>query len=153
MHWRKDMQMMKKIRNIVAVSLLAAAVTSGPAFADPLVNLTGFSDEEMVQLLEDVQEEIATRHIEKTANLERGTYVVGKDIPAGDYILTRPANGESGIIWLRDVSDAEEDWPSKLYEFIQSDEAVSFFITVGDGDTLCLPFPASLTISAGLVFK
>ena len=53
-------------------------------------NITDFSaldDSALVELLNLVQQEIATRRIEKPATLMAGTYIVGKDIPAGYYRL------------------------------------------------------------------
>ena len=65
-----------------------------------------------------LQSEIVARDIEKTAALTAGTYIGGRDIPAGDYILASAGEeGDAGIVSLRSVNDPEDEYPSKLYEF------------------------------------
>ena len=72
----------------------------------------------------------------------------------GTYILaTAGSEGEYGIVSLRSVNDPEDDYPSKLYEFKNGEDVYSVFITVEEGDTLILPFPYTLTISGGVMFK
>lgn len=58
------------------------------------IDISTLSDDELVALMARVQEEIVARHIEGTANLAGGTYIAGKDIPAGSYIYTCLASGE-----------------------------------------------------------
>lgn len=118
------------------------------------IDLSIYSDSELLTLLDQVQSEIVTRHIEKTAQLPTGTYVGGKDIPAGTYTLTAAGTEKDyGIVYLRSVNDAADDWPSKLYEFNKAEEYRSFYITIEEGDTLVLPFAYTLTISGGVLFR
>ena len=108
----------------------------------------------MLTLLAEVQAEIAARKIEKTANLTAGTYIGGRDIPVGNYILTAAGSeDEHGIVSLRSVNDPLDDYPSKLYEHKHGDDVYSVFVTIEEGDTLIIPFPYTLTISAGVMFK
>ena len=112
------------------------------------------SDEALLEQLDALQAEIAARHIEKTASLAAGTYVGGRDIPAGDYILASAGTeGDAGIVSLRSVNDAENDWPSKLYEFRRAQDGYSVYVTIEEGDTLIVPYPYKLTISAGVMFE
>ena len=58
------------------------------------IDISTLSNDELVALMAQVQEEIVARHIEGTADLAGGTYIAGKDIPAGSYIYTCLASGE-----------------------------------------------------------
>ena len=116
--------------------------------------LSLLKDEQLVALLAEVQSEIVARHIEKTASLTAGTYIGGRDIPAGSYILsTAGTEDEFGIVSLRSVNDPADGYPSKLYELKDGDDSYSVFVRIEEGDTLILPFPYTLTISGGAKFK
>ena len=91
---------------------------------------------------------------EKTAALTAGTYIGGRDIPAGDYILASAGEeGDAGIVSLRSVNDPEDEYPSKLYEFNFASEGYTVYITVEEGDELVVPYPYTLTVSAGVKFE
>ena len=144
------------IRKIISSALIVATLSSASittqAMGQP--DLSSYTNDEVISLLDYVQEEIVSRKIERTATLEKGKYLGGKDIPAGDYILKKEANdGDSGIVWLKAKDDPEDDYPSKLYKFLDDDEEGSFFISVEDGDLLSTPYRVTLTISAGLLFE
>lgn len=57
------------------------------------VDLAKLSDDELVSLKGRIQGEMVARHIEGTATLSGGTYLAGKDIPAGSYVYTCLATG------------------------------------------------------------
>lgn len=123
------------------------------AYAESL-DLSGYNDAELLILLSRVQGEVVTRHIEMTANLTAGTYIGGRNIPVGSYILsTNGTENEHGIISLRSVNDPLDDYPSKLYKHNRGNDIYSVFVNIEEGDTLILPFPYTLTISGGLVFQ
>ena len=144
--------MKKTLALILTVCLLAAPMAF--ASAENTTDLSLLKDEQLVALLAEVQSEIVARHIEKTASLTDGTYIGGRDIPAGSYILsTAGTEDEFGIVSLRSVNDPAEDYPSKLYEFKHGDDRYSVFVTIEEGDTLILPFPYTLTISGGVLFQ
>ena len=144
---------MKKLITLLFLIVSLIAVSTSISFAEE-VDLSSYSDNELLTLLGWVQGEIVARHIEKTAQLPTGTYVGGKDIPVGTYVLTAAgAEKEYGIVYLRSVNDADDDWPFKLYEFNKAEEHRSFYITIDDGDMLALPFAYTLTISGGVMFK
>lgn len=144
---------MKKL--LVLILTVCLLTVPGPiAFAEESTDLSGYSDSELLTLLAEVQAEIAARKIEKTANLTAGTYIGGRDIPVGNYILTAAGSeDEHGIVSLRSVNDPLDDYPSKLYEHKHGDDVYSVFVTIEEGDTLIIPFPYTLTISAGVMFK
>lgn len=144
---------MKKILALILV-ICALTTSSAVVFAEGLLDLSGYSDSDLISLLEEVQSEIAARKIEKTAHLTAGTYIGGRDIPVGTYILAAAGSeDEHGIVSLRSVNDPADDYPSKLYEHKMGDDVYSVFVTIEEGDTLILPFPYTLTISGGVMFK
>ena len=144
--------MKKTLVLFLIVCLLAVPVAF--ASAEDAADLSSLNDEQLVALLAKVQSEIVARHIEKTASLTAGTYIGGRDIPAGSYVLaTAGTKDDYGIVSLRSVNDPAEEYPSKLYEYKDGDDIYSVFVTIDEGDTLILPFPYTLTISGGLKFK
>lgn len=144
--------MKKTLVLFLIVCLLAVPVAF--ASAEDAADLSSLNDEQLVALLAEVQSEIVARHIEKTASLTAGTYIGGRDIPAGSYVLaTAGTKDDYGIVSLRSVNDPAEEYPSKLYEYKDGDDIYSVFVTIDEGDTLILPFPYTLTISSGLKFK
>ena len=144
---------MKKLLVLILTVCLLTAL-GAIAFAEESTDLSGYSDSELLTLLAEVQAEIAARKIEKTANLTAGTYIGGRDIPVGTYILTAAGSeDEHGIVSLRSVNDSLDDYPSKLYEHKHGDDVSSVFVTIEEGDTLIIPFPYTLTISAGVMIK
>ena len=144
--------MKKTLVLFLIVCLLAVPVAF--ASTEDAADLSSLNDEQLVALLAEVQSEIVARHIEKTASLTAGTYIGGRDIPAGSYVLaTAGTKDDYGIVSLRSVNDPAEEYPSKLYEYKDGDDIYSVFVTIDEGDTLILPFPYTLTISGGLKFK
>ena len=124
------------------------------AIADT-VDLSSMTDSEIVALLDQVNQEIANRGINKTAKLPQGSYIGGRDLPAGRYILTILAKGDdwgnltvkseegSGKLILWDVVSAPEN----------GEEPETIFITLNKGDELKCDVPFSLTIMSGAVFQ
>lgn len=144
---------MKKFLALILTICLIMVFTAIAA-AENATDFSSYSDAELLALLDGVQSEVASRKIEKTAHLTAGTYIGGRDIPVGTYILaTDGVEGEFGIVSLRSVNDPEDDYPSKLYELKYGEDVYSVFITVEEGDTLILPFPYTLTISGGVMFQ
>ena len=142
---------MKKLLCVLAAAclLLGAAL----AFAEA-PEASAAPDDELAAQLAALQSEIVARDIEKTAALTAGTYIGGRDIPAGDYILASAGEeGDAGIVSLRSVNDPEDEYPSKLYEFNFASEGYTVYITVEEGDELVVPYPYTLTVSAGVKFE
>ncbi len=156
---------MKKVWIILlSLCLMGTAVAAAPAegeTAEPeaapveeIIDLSGYDDDTLVALLDQVQSEIVARHIEKTALLRAGTYVFGEDIPAGKYILTKSEQAQdSGKIGLFTADQTVDDTPSKLYDYISSDEDYEAYIIAEEGDWMILQIPCDLTISPGVVFQ
>lgn len=114
------------------------------------IDLGQLTDEELITLQDQVQAEIVSRGIEKSARLQAGTYVGGRDLPIGRYILTGAGTGDqSGLITF--YSSAKDD--NIVLEFIRAEDDFTVYITMEDDDTLELPFPFEATVSSGVVFK
>ena len=142
---------MKKI--LIAVVVVCLLIVPSFSLAEAL-DFSAYTDGELLTLLEQVQAEVVNRHIQKTATLQAGTYIGGRDIPAGSYILTNiGTEGQDGIISLRSVNDPEKSYPSKLYEFIDAEDGFTVFVVIEEGDTLVLPCPYTITIHGGFVFE
>lgn len=76
-------------------------LSSTVVLAEGVLDLSSYSDSDLIALLAEVQEEIAARKIEKTAHLTAGTYIGGRDIPVGTYILAAAGTeDEHGIVSL-----------------------------------------------------
>ena len=137
-------------------ALFVLVLTAFPAFSMAEgIDLSALSNDELVALLAQVQEEIVERHIERTAKLAGGAYIVGKDIPAGTYIYTCQASGED---WGNVTVYSENGQGDQVFWKIVSapkegEEPASFFMTLNEGDQLKSGVPFSLTIYAGVMFK
>ena len=143
--------MRKWIALVMALIMMACA---GIATAEE-IDLTNLNDDEIVALLRRVQEEIVARHIEATAMLASGTYIVGRDIPAGSYVFTCMAAGDD---WGNVTIYSEKgDGDQLFWEIVSAPkegmEPESYFITLNEDDHLKSGVPFSLTIYAGVSFK
>ena len=143
------------MRKVMAVVFALVIMTCSSFSMAEGIDISTLSDDELVALMARVQEEIVARHIEGTANLADGTYIVGKDIPAGSYIYTCLASGED---WGNVTIYSEKGEGDQLFwEVVAAPEdgekPESFFITLNPDDQLKSGVPFSLTIYAGVMFK
>ena len=123
-----------------------------PAALADTIDLSVLSDDEIVALLNQVNEEIVSRGINKTAKLPQGGYIAGKDLPVGRYIYTSMAKGDD---WGNLTVKADEGKGSLiLWEVVSaSDDPETVFITLNKGDKLESQVPFSLTIMSGALFQ
>ena len=143
------------MRKVMAVVFALVIMTCSSFSMAEGIDISTLSDDELVALMARVQEEIVARHIEGTANLAGGTYIVGTDIPAGSYIYTCLASGED---WGNVTIYSEKGEGDQLFWEVvaapeDGDEPESFFITLNPDDQLKSGVPFSLTIYAGVMFK
>lgn len=140
-------------RRVVCCLMTCLMLVSAASAAT--VDLSSLSDEEIVVLLGEVNQEIVTRGINKTAKLPQGTYIGGKDLPAGRYIFTCMAVGEDwgNVTVYTDGGKGKQ----VLWEIMAApqngEEPETCFITLGEGDELKSGIPFSLTIMSGAVFQ
>ena len=119
------------------------------------VDLSAMTNDEIIALLGQVNQEIVSRGIQKSASLPAGKYVGGRDLPVGAYILTcKTDENHHGIVWLYAAGDdLNNQYPSILYEHISYNKEDQFRVSIEEGGILNLPFSATLTISPALLFQ
>lgn len=143
------------MRKVMAVVFALVIMTCSSFSMAEGIDISTLSDDELVVLMARVQEEIVARHIEGTANLAGGTYIVGKDIPAGSYIYTCLASGEDwgNVTIYSEKGEGDQQFWEVVAAPEYGEEPESFFITLNPDDQLKSGVPFSLTIYAGVMFK
>jgi hypothetical protein len=143
-------------KTLIMLLVLMLVCTSICAVAE-LVDLSQFDDAQLVQLLQEVQQEMADRKIEKTATLQSGKYLVGKDLPAGRYVAVMKNESDWwGSIFVYVYEDGTTDGEYKEYKFhrnVRSGDEGAFNIVLEEGDLLECTDPMTLTIFAGVQFQ
>lgn len=139
---------------MAALLVFVILMFTGQALAEG-VDLSTLSDDELVGLMKQIQEEMVARNIEGTANLKGGKYVAGRDLPAGSYIFTCLAQGDD---WGNVTIYADQGAGSQLFWEVVSapdegEEPESFFITLNKDDELESSVPFTLTIYTGVRFN
>lgn len=84
---------MKKIFAVLIAAFLAFGALPGYAETD----LSGYSSAELLDLRNQINAELVARGIEKETLVPVGIYVIGVDIPAGDYTIRPRDNAIGGI--------------------------------------------------------
>lgn len=135
---------------LLLVSLLVVPF----ALADK-VDLSSMTDDEIVALLTQVNNEVVSCGINKTATLPQGSYIGGKAIPAGKYIFVCKAKGDDwGNVTVKTDGG---DGKLILWEVVSApkngESPDDIFVTLGEGDELKSGVPFTLTIMSGAVFK
>lgn len=140
-------------RRLICLLLVSLLVVPF-ALADK-VDLSSMTDDEIVALLTQVNNEVVSRGINKTATLPQGSYIGGKDLPAGKYIFVCKAKGDDwGNVTVKTDGG---DGKLILWEVVSApkngETPDDIFITLGEGDELKSGVPFTLTIMSGAVFK
>ena len=148
------------MKRFIAILLSALLLSSCGLAAAASIDLATLSDDEIIALSQRMQEEFVNRKIEKTATLPDGSYTIGKDIPAGTYILKGIHEGTwwtsiylytaQEMLKEEDIRKAEKD----ITLFDSSGEK-AYRLVVADGDVLIVSGKGkvTLTISSGVVFE
>jgi len=138
----------------------AAAETSAPegetaaAPPEPIVALEDLTDEELRLLLMQLQAEFAARGLAGTAQLPGGTYVGGLDLPVGSYVLACDGSStdyQCGDLTLLSFHGEEEEY--RLDEYLGNNHAYSYYVRLGEGDVLTLPYTHTVSVYTGLQFQ
>lgn len=126
-----------------------------PAALADKVDLSSMTDDEIVELCNQVASELVNRGIEKSATLPSGKYTGGKDLPAGSYVLVcKTDDSHHGIVWVSSPDDdLNNQYPSILYDHVSFNSEEEYRFTLEEGGILNLPFTATLTISKGILFR
>ena len=145
-----------RIRPLCAVALLISAlfVFSVPSYAADF-RLSELSDEEIVLLSGQVQEELVSRGISKTAVLAKGTYTAGTEIPAGSYLFTCLAKGEEwGNVTVRpDRGEGSLLIWEVLSAPAKGEDPAVIYMRLEEGYQLKSDVPFSLTIQPAVLFR
>ena len=143
---------MNLLRKLVALFLLIGIVLSFSftSYAED-IDLSGYTDDEILILNEKIQQEIVSRGIRATAEVNMGNYTGGKDLPAGRYDMTLLERDlfSTVTVFLAGSTDYS------FYTYPDEDDiGKQWSIVIADGDVLQVKnCKISLTISSGLVFK
>ena len=148
---------MEMKRFIALLLIMIMATMTVNVWADNL-DLSGYDDTALVELLGQVQQEVVDRHIEKTAELQAGDYIGGRDVPEGTYVWHCMASGDDwGNVTVYSLDENGDHDKQLFWEVVSAPEAGeeqdSFLITINEGDELSSSVPFSLTIYAGAAFK
>lgn len=135
------------------LSLLMCAALLVSAGAETLPDLSRYTDDEILALSEMITQELVTRKLEKTASLPAGSYIAGKDIPAGSYIFMGAAKGDNwGSMTVYTMTNGKKD-QQKVWKVVTADDPCEILITLEKGDELKCAVPFTLTIYAGILFR
>ena len=136
---------MKKLIALISVFVFLASV----AFASSALDLSDFTDEEIMILHRAVLEEIQKRGLLKSATVPIGSYIVGKDIPAGSYSVT--AGGSSCGVEVYPTEDSDR---YIFDEFFFDDDDGIGKLDLFDGNRLVIEYGSGIfTEYAGIVFN
>jgi len=107
------------MKRLLGVFLLLSLVIS-PVFAESF-NWEALSDEELLIISSEIDDELSKRAVSKERKLISGTYVVGKTIPAGSYIVYSPETYEEDSddhVWLYVYKTEEEYKNSDSFDIV-----------------------------------
>ena len=139
---------MKRLFTLITTVVLLMVFNS-VAFADT-PDLSKYTDIEIIELMGLIQDEIISRHIQKTATFSKGTYLVGREIPAGSYIYTCLREDDIWSAFVFVYSDTAKE-TQLLSASVPKDQTTMIFLE--EGNIIVSDEPFSLTISGGIVFK
>ena len=139
---------------ILCLVVLTISVVLAETPAKEVLDLSGYTDEELIAINAQVQAEIFNRHLEKTATLPEGKFTAGRDIPVGTYVLKLLSRDAFSTFTVR-AKDAKEDEESKVYFYFSDDDVgKDFNLTLEEGDIVSVHnCSVSITISMGVVFR
>ena len=129
--------------------------TSSIATVEPLeqiIDLSGYTDAEILAINAQIRAEIANRKIEKTATVPPGKYLVGRDLPAGQYILKNTSGDTAYIAIFKDNANKYKDSEAvNAFNFWADRETT---VTLEDGQLFEVRHQTiEVTVSAGIVFQ
>lgn len=103
------------MKKLISVLLLLCMLTA-PAFAE--IDLSSLSFDELVELRQKCQSEMMSRTEWKEVQVPQGVWQVGKDIPAGDWIIKCADVGRENVNMRICVFRWGEGYPKdELFEY------------------------------------
>lgn len=133
---------------VVCLTLMLSTMSSAENGTDNGINLSSLSTEQLLTLREQLESEFAKRGIDDTNLLSLGSYVAGKDIAPGNYIL-HIYNEESGsmyVVVLKEGVDPaillgsySEDNFTKMVSYpVEIKQSSEMRISLEEGQVLCM---------------
>lgn len=141
---------MKKLLCICVTTLVLIGIPV--AYAAGIIDFSAYTDEELITIIEELNTELVARGIGKTATISPDTYLVGRDIPTGKYVLTNDTEDTAYYLIYKDNSQSYKD--NEALDRGNLYAGKECFIVVEEGQVLTTRHqPLKLTISAGVVFE
>lgn len=101
------------------------------------LSLFGCSNNQEESFQSDNEKEVLVESI----SLEKGTYIGGEDLDVGQYVISFEKGNEGGLV---SVYKTNIDLDNTLLEFIDSEEDVSYFISLSENEYLEIPCSCKL---------
>ncbi len=125
-----------------------------PAPVREVIDLSGYSDEDIWAMASQVQADIISRQLELTATLPEGNFIVGKEIPAGKYTLKLLSRDPFSSLTVRAKGASKDEDPKEYFYFGDRDVGKDFNLTIDEGDTVIISnCSVTITITKGIVFR
>lgn len=131
---------MKRLVFALIILLLVPSLS----FATENVDLAAMSVEEIVVLKTRIAEELMTRGELKTVEVPMGDYVVGKDIPSGEYSVTTKSEAFMLTVYNKDGTLLD-------YYYSFDDESIGRLV-LENGQQVSLMQPMLFSVYEGLGF-
>ena len=143
-------KLMKKLFSFIfafcfMVSLVSFAVAE-------TTDLSSLSNDEVLDLLKQVQQEVVDRKLSKSAELSAGMYIVGGAFPSGLYVISSDDFDGYFTVNFRDNFGGGNEG---MYYYERSFSSIkpSWMVYLSDGDKLICSCQIKLTIAPGIVFE
>ena len=94
------------MKKLICVLLLVCMTTFAAAES---MDLSGLSFDDLVKLRDQVNAEIISRPEWKEVNVPAGTWIVGKDIPAGSYSIKSEKGKVHVAVWRKAIDDYSDN--------------------------------------------
>ena len=138
-------------KSIIVATITAAVTMSVVGYASDF-DLKSLSDDAIIQLLADVNQEIVDRNINKSSEIQPGTYIGGKDIPVGGYDIYSPAGNDDFRFEVNRVENNQLYYVS-TDDFDADEDGLSHFYIDKDQKLIIEGRSATITINSGLSFE
>ena len=112
------------------------------------LDLSKYSNDEILLIQELINQEIVTRRINKTAKVPSGSYVVGVDIPAGKYILERLMD-----TYCTNVHIYTDSTKNLQLSYAGVERGQSYVFSVEEGNLFEIDEDVVLTVYTGVSFN
>lgn len=124
---------MKKFLMILVCLILVSTVAIGEA-----VDFSSMSDEELEGLYASILIEMDSRKLGNGVLVPEGEYVVGIDIPVGDYLISSAEPDKDTWLYVCDSKEAWSNYETKKEKMIDYCTKESYFYKFLDGDYIII---------------